>query len=314
MTKRRNGQNIMPLDESYFERFARRIRCLRSSAPRVFYTSPTLTFSRSSCDSHVKEQFPLRVAIMVAFFDSIDDDLKEWALKQSIFFTASAPLAGKHINLSPKGVPSASFSILGPNQAAYVDATGSGNETISHVYENGRITIMFCSFDTSPRIMRFFCKGKVIEWDQPEFESTRKKMGIAKPVEGARAIILLNVFKVQTSCGFGVPRHAKVRVDGDEEKWVAGFEDRETIGHWASKRVAANTLHEYQKEWNYDSLDGLTGLKAARRARGEILWVADLQASFRRITAQREALAFGFVLATILSIVAKLVENYLLRH
>jgi hypothetical protein len=251
---------------------------------------------------------------MVAFIDSISDDLRDWALKQSIFFTASAPLAGKHINLSPKGVPSASFSIFGPNQAAYVDATGSGSETISHVYENGRVTIMFCSFDTSPRILRFFCKGKVIEWDQPEFDTTWKKMGITKPVEGARAIILLDVFKVQTSCGFGVPRHAKVKRGDAEEKWAAGFEDRETMGHWASKRVEANTLHEYQKEWNYDSLDGLTGLKVARRDRGEILWFTDLQASFRRIIAQREALAFGFVLATILSIIAKLVENYLFRH
>jgi hypothetical protein len=248
---------------------------------------------------------------MVAFFDSITEDLKEWALNQSVFFTASAPLVGKHINLSPKGIPSASFSILSPNQAAYVDATGSGNETISHVYENGRVTIMFCSFATSPRILRFFCKGKVIEWDEPEFEVTWKKMGISKPVEGARAIILLDVFKVQTSCGFGVPRHAMVKLGGDEEKWVAGFEDRETMGHWASKRIAANTLHEYQKVWNYDSLDGLPGIKAARRAKGETLWVTDLQAWLKRVMAQQEAIAFGFVLATIMSIIAKLVENYL---
>lgn len=251
---------------------------------------------------------------MVAFFDTITDDLRDWALKQSIFFVASAPLAGKHINLSPKGVPSASFSIFGPNQAAYVDATGSGNETISHVYENGRVTIMFCSFDASPRILRFFCRGKVIEWDQPEFESTWRKMGISKPVEGARAIILLDVFKAQTSCGFGVPKHAKVKLGEEQEKWAAGFEDRETMGHWASKRIKANTLHEYQKEWNYDSLDGLTGLKAARRDRGEVLWVTDLQASFRRIVAQREALVFGFVLAMILSIIARLAESYLFKH
>jgi hypothetical protein len=251
---------------------------------------------------------------MVAFFDTISDDLRDWALKQSVFFVASAPLAGMHINLSPKGVPSASFSILGPNQAAYVDATGSGNETISHVYENGRVTLMFCSFDVSPRILRFFCRGKVVEWDQPAFETTWKKMGISKPVDGARAIILLDVFKVQTSCGFGVPRHAKVKLGGDEEKWVAGFEDRETLGHWASKRIEANTLHKYQKEWNYDSLDGLTGLRVAMRDKGEVLWIKELQASFRRIMAQREALAIGFILAIILFIIVKLVESYLFKH
>lgn len=118
------------------------------------------------------------------------------ALKQQVFFTASAPLAGKHVNISPKGLPSSTFSIFDPNHAAYVDATGSGNETISHLYENGRITIMFCSFASAPRIMRFFCWGKVIEWDQPEFEGLIGKMGKEK-ILGARAVILLDVFKVR---------------------------------------------------------------------------------------------------------------------
>ena len=118
------------------------------------------------------------------------------ALKQQVFFTASAPLTGKHVNVSPKGLPSSTFSIFDPNHAAYVDATGSGNETISHVYENGRITIMFCSFASAPRIMRFFCWGKVVEWDQPGFEGLIGKMGKEK-IQGARAVVLLDVFKVR---------------------------------------------------------------------------------------------------------------------
>lgn len=117
------------------------------------------------------------------------------ALQQQVFFTASAPLTGKHVNISPKGLPSATFKIFDPNHAAYVDATGSGSETISHVYENGRITIMFCSFAKSPRIMRFFCMGTVVEWDDPKFDSLLKKMGKER-IEGARAVILLDVFKV----------------------------------------------------------------------------------------------------------------------
>lgn len=117
------------------------------------------------------------------------------ALEQQVFFTASAPLAGRHVNISPKGLPSSTFTIFDPNHAAYVDGTGSGCETISHVYENGRITIMFCSFLTMPRIMRFFCMGKIVEWDQPEFEPLIRKMG-KESIQGARAIILLDVFKV----------------------------------------------------------------------------------------------------------------------
>ena len=120
---------------------------------------------------------------------------KTKALAQQIFFTASAPLTGKHVNISPKGLPSSTFSIFDPNHAAYVDATGSGSETISHVYENGRVTIMFCSFATSPRIMRFFCKGRVVEWDAPGFEGLLRKMGKGR-IEGARAVILLDIFTV----------------------------------------------------------------------------------------------------------------------
>lgn len=116
-------------------------------------------------------------------------------MKQPCFFTASAPLRGQHINLSPKGLPSTSFSILNPNLVGYVDATGSGIETISHIQENGRCTIMFCSFDASPRIMRLFCTGRVVPWDHPQFDEWRKRMG-NKHFEGMRAVILLDVWKV----------------------------------------------------------------------------------------------------------------------
>jgi hypothetical protein len=132
---------------------------------------------------------------MVKFFEKIDDHIGEWALKQSVFFTASAPTSGKHVNISPKGLPSSSLAILSPNQVAYVDATGSGNETISHIYENGRVTLMFCSFDAAPRILRFFCTGRVIEWDDKDFDSWLEKMG-NKKILGARAVIVLDVFKV----------------------------------------------------------------------------------------------------------------------
>lgn len=132
---------------------------------------------------------------MGKFYASISDDLRDWALRQQVFFVASAPLRGRHVNLSPKGLPDSCFAILNPNEVAYIDSTGSGCETISHVRENGRITVMFCSFGASPRIMRFFCTGTVIEWDQPEFLEYSQRMG--KPqIVGARAIIKLDVFKV----------------------------------------------------------------------------------------------------------------------
>ena len=137
---------------------------------------------------------------MVKFYDKIETDLSEWAMNQQVFFVASAPIYGKHFNLSPKGLPSSSFSVLSPNLCAYVDATGSGVETISHIQENGRCTIMFCSFGVSPRIMRLFCTGRVVAWNEPGFEGWLRRMD-GKSLMGARAVIILDVFKVRQETG-----------------------------------------------------------------------------------------------------------------
>ncbi|KAE8152387.1 hypothetical protein BDV25DRAFT_151237 [Aspergillus avenaceus] len=211
---------------------------------------------------------------MPKFYDTISDDLRDWALRQSVFFVASAPLRGRHVNLSPKGLPDTSFDILGPNEAAYVDSTGSGGETISHVRENGRITVMFCSFETSPRIMRFFCTGSVIEWNEPEFHRYVQRMS-GKNLRAARAIIKLDVFKVQTACGFGVPQLALAH-DPDTNEPKPYLKDRATISHWGDKKVEANELRKYQQEWNSRSLDGLSGLWSAMKDGHQSIWRAQL--------------------------------------
>ncbi|KAH8816446.1 pyridoxamine phosphate oxidase family protein [Xylogone sp. PMI_703] len=237
---------------------------------------------------------------MPKFFDSISDDLAAWAMKQPVFFTASAPLTGRHINISPKGLPSSTFTVLSPNTAAYIDATGSGSETIAHVYENGRVTIMFCSFGSSPRIMRFFCTARVVEWDQPEFETLLTKMS-KKHVEGARAIIFLDVFKVQTSCGYGVPRLSREHASSAdiEKSPELAFEDRETMGHWASKKVENNELAAYRMVWNVRSLDGLHGLRSARRDQGQWIWLEDFKTHLKSLLAQKEAIALGMIIGAV---------------
>lgn len=131
---------------------------------------------------------------MVKYYPSLSEDHRDWALKQQVFFIASAPLAGDHINLSPKGLPSSTLSVFDGNHVAYMDATGSGIETVSHLHENGRATIMFCSFDKCPRIMRWFCKGRVIEWNDPEFDIVLDRMKKNR-IDGARAILYFEIFK-----------------------------------------------------------------------------------------------------------------------
>ena len=98
---------------------------------------------------------------MARAFDAIPDHLVGWLEAQPLFFVATAP-AGEdgHVNVSPKGYDT--FRVLGPNEVAYLDLTGSGAETIAHLRDNGRLTLMFCSFDEKPNIVRLYGRGRTV--------------------------------------------------------------------------------------------------------------------------------------------------------
>ncbi|KAF2495853.1 pyridoxamine phosphate oxidase [Lophium mytilinum] len=237
---------------------------------------------------------------MVKFYPSINSDHAEFMLKQPLFYVASAPYAGTHVNLSPKGQPSRSFAVRGENSMAYVDATGSGCETISHVYENGRVTVMFCSFGVSPKIMRLFCRGTVIELGDKKFEPLAAKMGHSVGLPGARAIILLDVYKLQTSCGFGVPLIGNSK--NATTPWESETEDDGQNTHDEEKNMGSNekrALLGYQKNSNFQSLDGLPGLRTARRARGQWILLEDTKAHARRLMRQWDAIIAGSLLTAL---------------
>ncbi|KAI9832280.1 MAG: hypothetical protein M1819_004458 [Sarea resinae] len=288
-------------------------------------------------------------------YPTITPSLAEWALSQPLFFTASAPLhsANSHVNLSPKGLPSSTLTIFsGGTQCAYIDYTGSGAETIAHVYENGRVTLMFCSFGPSPRILRFFCRGSVVEADvvgvrgsgddgyersaddeehrrvpNPAFDRLLRRMGHVRgreDVEGARAVVVLEVLRVQTSCGFGVPLSSSACVDSPPDpsttstntssspvpqkhsttsQTTTPFQPRPTMQAWAHKKASTSTLLPYQTVNNAHSIDGLPGLKSARRARGEWLVLGDLRAWLARLWCMRVAVLVGFVLGFLTAVV-----------
>lgn len=240
---------------------------------------------------------------MPVFYDSLPDSLRDWALCQSMFFVASAPLSGRHINVSPKGLPDASLAILNPNQAAYVDSTGSGCETIYHLRENGRVTIMFCSFGKTPRIMRFFCTGSVVESHDPGFIPWLKKMG-GKSLVGARAVIVLDIFKVQISCGFGVsqliapsPDHAM----SDEP--APYFQTRTRLGEFAQYTIDRGEMAQYQMKWNTESLDGLLGLHSAWRDSGRSVKWARFTNWLRRHRHQLEVIQTAIIMALLVGII-----------
>ncbi|GKT47100.1 pyrimidine pathway regulatory protein 1 [Colletotrichum spaethianum] len=246
-------------------------------------------------------------------YPSISPDLADWAARQPVFFTASAPTHLPHINVSPKGL-SAHFAVLSPNLVAYIDRTGSGCETIAHSYENGRLTLMFMSFGPSPRILRLFCKSRIVEWDHPDFDSWMKRIvpqGEAgrDSYDGTRAVVVGEVWEVQTSCGFGVPMVRKelyapptagdddaAPEDGGQDNRkdeLSVFEERPTLDFYWKKRVDNNTVNKYQAETNRTSIDGLPGLRAARRDAGETLWVTDAKARLARAVRETDGVLLG---------------------
>ena len=176
---------------------------------------------------------------MGKFYDHITPHHQAFIARQHIFFVSSAPLSGEgHVNLSPKGLDS--FRVLSPNRVAYMDLISSGNETSAHTLENGRITLMFCSFQGAPNILRLYGKGFTV---LPGSEDWKKYSEHFTIYPSTRQLVLADIDLVQTSCGFGVP--------------LFSFEgNREIHFDWAEKK-GAEGLHKYMLEKNSISLDGL---------------------------------------------------------
>jgi hypothetical protein len=174
---------------------------------------------------------------MAKFYTELDNSLRRFIAEQKIFFTASAPNDGR-VNLSPKGMDS--FRCLDRKTVAYLDLTGSGNETAAHIFENGRLTIMFCSFTEKPLILRLYGRGRVILKNDEDWNRLYSNF---TPIVGERQIIVLEIESLQTSCGFAVPVY--------ELK-----EEREKLVEWAENK-GENGLLEYRQTKNQISIDGL---------------------------------------------------------
>lgn len=176
---------------------------------------------------------------MAKFYDRILDQHGTFIAKQKMFFVASAPLDPKgHVNLSPKG--SDSFRVLSDNQVAYMDIIGSGNETSAHLLENGRITFMFCAFEGPPNILRLYGHGRTILPGNAGWGDMAQHFHLQL---ATRQIVVAEIDKVQTSCGFSVPLYEYLGERDHAEKWALS--------------KGAEGLEAYKAEKNRISLDGL---------------------------------------------------------
>jgi len=176
---------------------------------------------------------------MAKVFDHITPELRQFITQQHLFFVATAPLGETgHVNVSPKGLDC--FRVLSPNRVAYLDLTGSGNETSAHLQENGRITFMFCAFHGAPSILRLYGVGQTLLSTADEWQSLVEEF---PAIPGVRQIIVADIDRVQTSCGHGVPLYEH---QGERSQLVT----------WAEKKGETG-LAAYHQQKNRLSIDGL---------------------------------------------------------
>jgi hypothetical protein len=182
--------------------------------------------------------------------DRIPEETARWIGAQPVFFVATAPAnPDARVNLSPRGLDT--FRVLGPNRVAWLDLTGSGVETVAHLKAGGgaggRITLMFCAFSGPPEIVRLYGRGRVHEPGNEGYEELRPLFPDLLP--GERAIVDVEVYRVGTSCGFGVPRMELAA-------------ERDELVEWTERR-GPERMAAYRERFNAESIDGLPGLRAA---------------------------------------------------
>lgn len=175
---------------------------------------------------------------MAKFFPQLDTALRDFIAEQKIFFTATAPADGR-INLSPKGMDTLRCFDEG-RRVAYLDLTGSGNETAAHLSENGRMTIMLCSFTEQPLILRIYGRGRVVRPGEGEWSGLRPHFPL---IPGERQIVVLEVESAQTSCGFAIPVYELKR-------------ERQRLVEWTLSK-GEDGIRDYRREKNQVSIDGL---------------------------------------------------------
>jgi hypothetical protein len=191
---------------------------------------------------------------MARTYEQIDDTMREWIARQPMFFVASAPLAEDgHVNVSPKG-PAGTLRVLGPNRVAYLDLVGSGAETIAHLRENGRIVVMFCAFEGPPRIVRLHGSGEVVLPDDGRSGALLAEAGFEEPTvpEARRAIVVVDVTRISSSCGYGVPL---MDFAGERPHVDASTRKRLRSG-------GPDAVVRYQQDHNLQSIDGLPAVPA----------------------------------------------------
>ncbi len=174
---------------------------------------------------------------MAQHHNEISDKIRGFIEEQPMFFVATAAGEGR-VNLSPKGLDG-TFTVLSPNRVAFLNLTGSGNETAAHLLLNDRITIMFCAFKHPPLILRLYGKGRAVHQNDDEWNEF---VGLFADLPGKRQIIIVEIDDIITSCGYGVPN-------------MEFSKQIDVLPNWAAQKGETG-IRDYWREKNAKSFDG----------------------------------------------------------
>lgn len=170
-------------------------------------------------------------------FSELSEHHQNFISEQKIFFVGTATDTSM-INISPKGMDS--LRVLESNRVAWLNVTGSGNETAAHVQTHPRMTIMFAAFEGRPVIMRLYGQATAIHKNDEQWSEF---YSLFDPHVGARQVFVMDIEMVQTSCGTAVPLFDYVG-------------DRDTLTNWATTKGEAG-IQAYWEQKNQLSLDGI---------------------------------------------------------
>ena len=174
---------------------------------------------------------------MAQRYPKLSDTHIDFISHQKVFFVGTVT-AESRVNVSPKGMDS--LHVLSSRRVAWLNVTGSGNETSAHVQHHPRMTLMFCAFEGPPVILRLYGTATVVHQGDAEW---RELVSLFPPLPGARQIFDVTLDLVQTSCGMAVP-------------YLSYAGDRELLNEWAAKK-GEEGLQQYREEENQFSLDDI---------------------------------------------------------
>lgn len=182
------------------------------------------------------EKFFVEEKLVGQKYTEITDKHKAFIERQRLFFVGTAAAAGR-VNISPKGMDS--FRIINTNRVAWLNVTGSGNETSAHVQENPRMTVMFAAFEGSPMILRLYGEAKVVHLSDDGWDELS---ALFPALPGARQVFDMTVDLVQNSCGMAVP-------------FFDYQGERNQLNDWAEKQ-GSDGIRKYWANKNQTSIDG----------------------------------------------------------